>query len=436
MTASKWVLLALAFSLCTMKPPVSGQIVPVDIIFLLLGATFLLDCLRDKARFRWRNAYWVLATYLAGLSASLISTSDAGRSLFKLATQFYLIGLAVIADQLIDDWDDFRRVSLAWLAGAAVSVSIAVAALLSFPFAPDGVLMRWTRFHFGTLPPGNYPRLASTYFDVNMYCNYLTASLGVLLVAAHQGWIARWIFLALLAGILVAALFTISPGLGGIALALGLWIYLSRGSRIAALLGITAAIAFLAATAVTPILHSTAPFTVTIPGTDLVLAPSGRFLTWTAAVREFAAHPLVGHGIGIDPVDVRYFSPSGYMQTLNEAHNSFLSVAAQCGVVGLTGLLIVVCYAVRQAGPWRPRPAQADIVGVGIGLTFLNAFVYQGLGSASFEDARHLWFLFGLLIAVSRLEPRVRLEGPAQSARSENRKSREAASAPAGPRRA
>jgi putative inorganic carbon (hco3(-)) transporter len=46
-------------------------------------------------------------------------------------------------------------------------------------------------------------------------------------------------------------------------------------------------------------------------------------------------------------------------------------------------------------------------VPVALGIAFLGAFAYQGLGG-SFEDARHLWLLFGLLIASRRLEPQPR----------------------------
>jgi len=35
-------------------------------------------------------------------------------------------------------------------------------------------------------------------------------------------------------------------------------------------------------------------------------------------------------------------------------------------------------------------------------LAFLVAFAYEGLGG-SFEDARHLWVLFGLFLASGRL---------------------------------
>jgi O-antigen ligase len=153
--------------------------------------------------------------------------------------------------------------------------------------------------------------------------------------------------------------------------------------------------------AVTPIVHPTAPFLIEIPGTGIVLAPAGRYLTWSAAAAEFARHPLIGHGIGIDAVDVRYFSPSLEMQSLSDAHNALLNVAAQCGAIGVAGLLFLIVFAARLSLPWRP--AEARPASIGLGLIFLNGFVYQGLGG-SFEDARHLWVLLGLLIAAARLE--------------------------------
>jgi len=40
----------------------------------------------------------------------------------------------------------------------------------------------------------------------------------------------------------------------------------------------------------------------------------------------------------------------------------------------------------------------ANIILTGLGLAFCSAFVYQGL-TGSFEDARHLWVLIGLVPA-------------------------------------
>src|SRR5206468_13074350 len=98
-------------------------------------------------------------------------------------------------------------------------------------------------------------------------------------------------------------------GLGGVALLVGLWPWITGQRsvlvrRIALAAGIGAAAAFVVALAVTPILHPTAPFLIHLPG-GLVLAPSGRLLCWSGAVGEFASHPWIGHGIGVSAVYVR-----------------------------------------------------------------------------------------------------------------------------------
>jgi O-antigen ligase len=294
-----------------------------------------------------------------------------------------------------------RRVTLTWLGATAAVGLLCAASLLAFAINPNSALYQYSWFDFGTLPPGPYPRMALSFFDANMACNYLTVSLGLLLVAWQQQWLAlRGALLALL-GILVAALFTISPGLGGIALALGTGAWFLKGSKLALAGGIAVAAAFVVALAVTPFLHSTAPFLIHVPGTGLILAPAGRFLTWSAAFDEFLRHPLLGHGIGINAVLVRYRTPSGDLQQLTDAHNIFLNIAAQAGVVGLAGLMVLIGYAARLTFSDAGASRAIRLV---LGLTFLNAFVYQGLG-AGFEDTRHLWVLLGLLTAAASITP-------------------------------
>jgi O-antigen ligase len=235
-----------------------------------------------------------------------------------------------------------------------------------------------------------------------MACNYLTVSLGLAFVARLRGWLSRRAFWLLVGLIGIAAVSTISPGLGGIALLLGLWPSIAGGysllvRRVALAGGIAAAGAFVVALSVTPILHPTAPFLIHLPG-GLVLAPSGRFLCWSAGVAEFARHPWIGHGIGVDAVYVRYLDPSGDLQTLTDAHNMFLNVASQAGLPGIAAIVVLTGFAIhlsRSSGRGSMSPL--------LGVTFLDAWLYQGLGG-SFEDARHLWVLLGLLMAAARLE--------------------------------
>ena len=408
--SAKYLLPLLVFSLAFMKPPIrlfgfSGA--PADFIFLAALLLWGAALLKGEARFRWNNAYWLLALYFAAMAASAIASDNPEKAGLKLATQAYLLSLPVLAASLIDRRDDLRRVFRWWLAGTAVVVAVAVVSLAAFAIDPGGPIYRYMRFGFGTLPAASYPRLSLTFLNANMLCDYLTVSLAILLVCWRLGWTSNRLSAWFAACIVLTAAFTISPGLGGVALAAGLWLWLiRRGSglgRLALAAGGTAAILFVGAMALTPILHPTAPFLVRVPGLDFALAPAGRMMTWMDAARNFLADPLLGRGIGENSVHVRYLNPSGELQNLYDAHNIFLNVAVQSGIAGLGALLLIVGYLLRRSRPWKLLPGDSNAIRLGLGLAFLNAFAYQGLGG-SFEDARHLWVLLGLFLAACRVE--------------------------------
>ena len=395
---SGWLLVALIVALPLMKPAVAYPLVASDLIFVLLAAALAFEVATQSYRFEWHASFAVLLIYWLGLAASLTASADMTASAFKLATQAYLVGLAAATILVARSQAMLRRLVLAWLAAAAVVAGLAIISLLAFLVAPAGGIYGYSHFHFGTLPPGDYPRLSLTFFNANMACNYLTASLGLLFVAWHQQWLSARASWALLIGIVAAAISTISPGLGGVALALGVGYWLLRGKRLALAAGALAAAAFLLAAAFTPFLHPTAPFVNELAG--IGIAPSGRYLTWSAAWEEFRRYPFFGHGIGIDAVSVHYRDPSGNLQQLTDAHNVILSIAAQAGLAGLAGLAILIAYALKITFSQSTEPSR--MLCLGIGITFLNVFLYQGL-TGSFEDTRHLWVLFGLLVAAARL---------------------------------
>jgi O-antigen ligase len=242
-----------------------------------------------------------------------------------------------------------------------------------------------------------------------MLCNYLTVSLVMLLVARHLGWVGSVVFHLLLAAIGVTALFTLTPGLGGFLLAGALWIYLMlqvrwRGFAYAALVsGGAAAVLFVLAAAVTPIVQPTAPFLIHLPGIDQQFAPAVRMMTWMEAWQRFLQNPLIGTGIGTDAATVRYIDPSGILHVLTDAHNVFLNFAVQCGLLGLAAMVLLMARVASMTGALALEDGNA--VRLGLGLAWLSAFAYQGL-TGSYEDARHLWVLLGLLLASVRLERR------------------------------
>ncbi|WP_346925549.1 aldehyde dehydrogenase family protein, partial [uncultured Arthrobacter sp.] len=105
--------------------------------------------------------------------AIVLASADLGQSVFKLATTVYLVGLALITASLVTSERMLRHAMIAWLAATAAMALLAVATLVAFYLAPGSGLLGYSLFHFGTLPPGNYPRFALTFFNANMLANYL-----------------------------------------------------------------------------------------------------------------------------------------------------------------------------------------------------------------------------------------------------------------------
>lgn len=404
-TVADGLLLALILALPLMKPAVHGRMIVADLLFLLLAAAFAIEAAAGRRKALWLRGFGPLLIYVAALAPSLLATSDLAASLFKMATEFYLVGLAVLTALLVDNEAKLRRAVLAWLAATVILCLDGILGLASFATGRAPWLLDYSTFGYGSLPPGDYPRLALTFFNANMACNYLTVSLALLFLASARGCIGIVPFRLMLAGIVIAALSTVSPGLGGIALLAGWWLWMTHrtGSpwlgRLGLAAGLSIAVLFVLAQALTPVAHSTAPFQLQLPG-EIAIYPAGRFLTWSAAWEQFVRHPLLGVGLGIDPVAVRFAAPAGE-QLLTDAHNVFLSIAAQCGVVGLVGLAALIAYPAARTVSAQKIGRQAAPVLL-LGAAFLDGFVYQGIGG-SFEDTRHLWVLLGLLIAADRI---------------------------------
>jgi hypothetical protein len=406
------LLLLFTFSLAIMQPPMVlfGLLsAPPDLVFVLLAVVWAAALLLGQVRLNWHPVWWALLLYFAAMAISVPFAANPVNGTVKLGSQAYLLSLPIIANSLIGDHGDLKRLLRCWIAAAALVGAVGIATLLLFILDADHPLLRHLLFHFGTLPPGQYPRVRLTFVNANMLCNYLSVSLMILLAAAQARWISVRTALLVGSGLLLSAVFTISPGLGGLALVVGVWLWLTLPERrpvlrrLALSGGTAAALLFVAAMAVTPIVHPTAPYLIELPLTDAVLAPSGRLMIWADAIHNFLADPLTGRGLAAEAVLVRYQDPTGNLQRLTDAHNSYLSLAVQCGVAGLAGVLLVTFAAWKAARPYRIIANPSHAITVGLAIAFLGGFGYQGLGG-SFEDARHLWLLLGLIIASQRLE--------------------------------
>ncbi len=397
------VLLLYIFSLGFMRPFVfvaGAKIQISDAIFPVLLLLTAAGLLRGTFKIPKSRFLLLLAFFTAAMALSALVAEDSRAALLKLAGKVYLAAIPAVCLTLITSSEELRRSLKAFLAGAAVCAAVGLLAAVVYYIDRDNWLLTYTLFHKGTLPPGDYPRIAATFLNANMLANYLNVAFMFVIALLSDGVIGRVWGILLLISFTICALLTISPGIGGFFFALALWeltasdlkkaIPIRKAGIFAAL---ATAAAFLFVAAVSTARQPDPLFTFDIPFTEIRLEPSARMLTWSGAIETFASDPVLGRGLGSDTCLVRYDDLSGRLQTLTDAHNTFLNVAAESGVFGLASILLISIFFVRSLKTHDPFLKALVIA-------FASAFVYQGL-TGSFEDARHLWVLMGLILAGS-----------------------------------
>lgn len=405
--AAEIAFLALIFSLAFMQPSIESfgpAVTLTEPIFLVTAAIFALAFAARQALLHFDRIYILFSLYAIFLLLSAIFSADQRSSYFHFLGELYLIALAVLTINIVRTPDIMRKVVLVWLAASGVSALISTVAVVFFYLGVTNLITELAFHHFGTLPPGNYVRIQGTFLYPSMLCNYLTVSFLMLLAARRLGWITRMAFVFLSIVFSITAAFTLTPGLGGLLLAVAVWMWLAMredgrpvASRLALAAGIIAAIAFQTISTFTPIPLETSPYSLQIAGYRI--DPTPRLLVWTESLQTFFAHPFFGKGVGQNVVEVYFTPPSARMQMATDAHNTFLSVAAQSGIGALLSLIWICIAVVRRT---LPLNIQADPLRTALGIAFISAFLVQGM-VGSFDDARHLWMLIGLIVAYDKI---------------------------------
>jgi len=388
------IFLVLIFSIGFMKPSIEtgfASLTPTDLIFPLALVCWIAVLGADYGNFRWRKEYSAFALYFLALIVSAIFSVNPRFSFIKVAATAYLIMLAVMGSTLVTTINRLRLAVLAWLAGAIIPLLAAFLAIVLFYLIPESSVLPDLTYHYGAVPVGNFPRVSSTFISASMFCNYLTVTLVFTLLAAKMKWIGKRLAAVIAFAVAVSAVFTVSIVLGGVALAAGLWLWTMSSNRTIGRIGLTAGVAtgigFLAI----------APFAVSL---SQGLDASGRLLVWRDAINTFIADPVTGRGFGTAVANVMFQNSDGSWSLLTDAHNTFLSLAAQSGILGLIGMIAIVVVTLRSG--FAKVEGNDFYIVRGLAIAFLAAFVYDGL-TASFEDARHLWILVGLILAANRI---------------------------------
>lgn len=364
-----------------------------EVIFLAASSLFVLSLVTGARRIRRGSFYLFIAAYLVFLAISAIFSESPRTSAVKLLGIAYLAGLAFLAFNCVDTKKMIRRSLIAWIAATALVSAFSLLVVVLFYLDRDLWLVRFGLSHYGTFPPGNYPRVQSFFANPNMLAHYLGIGWVILLAAKRKGWLTPAMFFAIASVMVVAAAFTLSPGIGVFFLCTGLWMLFdgAHGIRKAAAAGLIAVSALFVASTAVKFDKSFSPLS----------EPSARVLTWTSAASNFASHPLAGKGVGTFAADVNYGT-----QRLRDAHNLFLNVAAESGIGAVVALTLFGIWLTVSGFGNRGESKGREVVATGLSIAFAGAFFYQGL-TGSFEDARHLWVLAGLLAGVNSGEPGV-----------------------------
>ncbi|CAN5724836.1 hypothetical protein BH20ACI4_BH20ACI4_00770 [soil metagenome] len=404
-------MLLLVFSLAFVFPfvAVSNQRIPfTDFIFIPVFLFWIFGLFTKKITFKFHPFFLLLAFYLFALFISVIFSENPKSSFVKFTGEIYLIFLCVITFNFINDLNVAKKIILAWLCGTIFVLLVALLTIFLFYFVPDNSLLNYFQNHYGTVPVGNYPRIKATFFHSNMLCNYLSVSLLLTITAGKLGWINSFFSKILIGFILLISLFTFSPGLGGIALSLGIfyWLFYKSKNRIiiskfSLYGGIFISVVFFILLIFAMQKHPTAPFVLQIPFTGTEIYPSSRIMVWTATFETFTNNFWTGIGLGEDVCRVRYLNPSGILEDLRDGHNTILNVAAQAGILGLISILAIIIYLLKKILKFKELSSDYGSFYNCCGLAVLSAFIYQGLGG-SFEETRHLWVLFGMFLGAER----------------------------------
>lgn len=127
-----------------------------------------------------------------------------------------------------------------------------------------------------------------------------------------------------------------------------------------------------------------------------------RVLIWQSAYKMFQDHPVLGVGLGQykDNYQKKYISPKAKERTLGHAHNNFMQMLAENGMVGFigfTGMIgYFICHSFRRF--WQTKSPYAFMISMST-----LALVLQGLTEYNFGNSavmKAFWLVLGCLLVL------------------------------------
>ena len=149
---------------------------------------------------------------------------------------------------------------------------------------------------------------------------------------------------------------------------------------------------------------------VSIANTTTDKSNADRIWAWRSSVKMIKDHPVTGVGLG--RFGEHYLKKYRYKeesQGLGHAHNNFVQVAAENGIIGLIGLLFFIGYSLFiSIRNYRKQPNPYDLL---IFTTVLGYLCLFGLIDYSLRlpTIRIMWFLLAVLLKLKETENRTSL---------------------------
>lgn len=141
----------------------------------------------------------------------------------------------------------------------------------------------------------------------------------------------------------------------------------------------------------------------TIDDFDKYQSNTERILIWQSAWNMFKDHPILGVGLGqyTENYQQKYISPQAKEPKLGHAHNNFLQMLAENGIVGFAGFVIMFGYIIlKNLITWfNTKNVYALMIVSATVCLLLQGFTEYNVGNSAV--IKMYWLILGLLVVLS-----------------------------------
>jgi O-antigen ligase len=419
-----------ALTLPYARPPVftvgSSPAVAADLVLVVLWLVALARVVTGKIKLRFGAPFFLGVAFVGAELLSLVLAHKLGGiTLVKLAAFSAMVMLPWLVGHVLTTSERVAAVMTTWFVGSVGAIGIGLLGFVTFYLdrhgLGEGLMCGW-----GALAPQKFPRLCSPFTTPNYFENYITSSVPMAFFVFRDRFsilpnarsILCWVYFLSAAFVTV---FTLSAGVGGVALTAALafvaWRrYQEQASRAVtfALVGIAGLIAAFGLATILVTVQPAGMGDVHIGSHDIKLWDGTRLSVWST--NRWRERPITGIGYGelaSNVLDPRCWTPVDKMDAVTgpqephpmDGHSIVLNILAQAGVVGLATFLALVVALTRGVLWGRAKDVQDKTVRLQrdlVAAALVGSFVYHGI-FGSFEESRYLWAMFALGVGLSRL---------------------------------